>query len=62
MKAIQMSQFGGPEVLKIEEIKIGEPKKGEALIRIKAAGINFIDIYQSSKNKQPDKNGYLIRA
>lgn len=46
MKAIQISQFGGPEVLQIQEAKIEEPKKGEALVDIKAAGINFIDIYQ----------------
>lgn len=48
MKAIQITQFGGPEVLKIEEAKIEQPKKGQALIRIKAAGINFIDVYQRS--------------
>ena len=46
MKAIQISHFGGPEVLKIEDIKIGEPKKGQALIRVVAAGVNFIDVYQ----------------
>lgn len=46
MKAIQISQFGGPEVLKIEDVKIEQPKKGQALVRIEAAGINFIDVYQ----------------
>ena len=46
MKAIKMTQFGGPEVLKIEEAALGQPKKGEAVVAIKAAGINFIDIYQ----------------
>lgn len=46
MKAIQVKQSGGPEVLKIEDVNIGAPKKGQALIRLKAAGINFIDIYQ----------------
>lgn len=46
MKAIQMSQYGGPEVLKVAQINLERPKKGQALVQIKAAGINFIDIYQ----------------
>lgn len=46
MKAIQISQYGGPEVLKIQECKIGKPGPGQALVRIEAAGLNFIDIYQ----------------
>lgn len=46
MKAIQVSHYGGPEVLKIEELQIEHPKKGQALVRIEAAGVNFIDIYQ----------------
>lgn len=46
MRAIQVSHFGGPEVLKIEETKIEPPKKDQALISIKAAGVNFIDVYQ----------------
>lgn len=46
MKAIQISQFGGPEVLKLHDIPIGKPGQGQALVRVKAAGINFIDIYQ----------------
>lgn len=46
MKAIQISQYGDPEVLKTLEVPIGKPGPGQALIRIKAAGVNFIDIYQ----------------
>lgn len=46
MKAIQISEYGESDVLKIKEIKLDSPKKGQALIRIKAAGVNFIDIYQ----------------
>lgn len=46
MRAVQVSHFGGPEVLKIEETGIEQPKKGQALISIKAAGVNFIDVYQ----------------
>ena len=46
MKAIQILQYGGPEVLKIQETQIAKPANGQALIRMEAAGINFIDIYQ----------------
>lgn len=46
MKAVQMARFGGPEVLEIQEVAIGKPGKDQALVQIKAAGVNFIDIYQ----------------
>lgn len=46
MKAIQMTEYGGPEVLRLQEVKIGKPSKNQALVRIHAAGVNFIDIYQ----------------
>lgn len=46
MRALQISQYGGPEVLKIQEVRIGKPGKDQALIRIQAAGVNFIDVYQ----------------
>jgi NADPH2:quinone reductase len=46
MKAIQITQYGGPEVLKNQEIQLETPGNGEALVRIEAAGVNFIDIYQ----------------
>lgn len=46
MKAIQIAQYGNSEVLKITESQIRKPAAGEVLIRIKAAGVNFIDIYQ----------------
>jgi len=45
MKAIQVSKVGGPEVLRLVELPVPEPKPSEALVQIKAAGINFIDIY-----------------
>jgi NADPH:quinone reductase len=46
MKAIQISQYGGPDVLKIQEVQIGKPGKGQALISLKVAGVNFVDTYQ----------------
>jgi NADPH:quinone reductase len=45
MKAIQVSKTGGPEVLTLVDLPIPEPKPNEALVQIKAAGVNFIDVY-----------------
>src|ERR1700686_1094597 len=45
MKAIQVSQIGGPEVLKLVDLPVPEPKPNEALVQIEAAGVNFIDVY-----------------
>ena len=45
MKAIQISQTGGPEVLTLRDLPTPTPGPGQALIRIEASGINFIDVY-----------------
>lgn len=45
MKAIQINQFGDVNVLQLQNIPIPTPGPGQALIKIKAAGLNFIDIY-----------------
>ncbi len=45
MKAIQVSQVGGPEVLTLVDSAVPEVKANEALVQIKAAGVNFIDVY-----------------
>jgi NADPH:quinone reductase len=47
-KAIRIHQQGGPEVLKWEEVQVGEPGPGEARVRHKACGLNFLDVYQRS--------------
>jgi NADPH2:quinone reductase len=46
MKAIRVHETGGPEKLLLEETARPEPKAGELLVKIAAAGVNFIDIYQ----------------
>src|SRR5438034_4792270 len=46
MKAIRVHEDGGPELLRYEEIATPEPGPGEALVRIEAIGINFIDVYR----------------
>jgi NADPH:quinone reductase len=48
MKAIRIHQSGGPEILHYEEVANPSPKAGEALVKIEAAGVNFIDTYQRS--------------
>ena len=48
IRAIQVKEFGGPEVLKWVEIDLGEPGPGEARIVHKAVGLNFIDTYRRS--------------
>jgi len=45
MKAIQVSRVGGPEVLTLVDLPIPTPKQNEAVVQIKAAGVNFIDVY-----------------
>ncbi|CAN5419833.1 quinone oxidoreductase [soil metagenome] len=45
MKAIQILQNGGPEVLTLRDLPTPTPESGEALIRIEASGVNFIDTY-----------------
>src|SRR5579872_814298 len=45
MKAIQVQQTGGPEALKLVDLPVPKPKPNEALVKISAIGINFIDVY-----------------
>jgi NADPH2:quinone reductase len=45
MKAIRVHQFGGPEVLKLEEIATPKPDAGQVLVRVRAAGVNPYDTY-----------------
>lgn len=45
MKAIQIHETGGPEVLRLAELPIPVPGPGQVLIRVEAIGVNFIEIY-----------------
>ncbi|KAL1346697.1 hypothetical protein HN51_020284 [Arachis hypogaea] len=45
VKAIRVHELGGPQVLKWEDVEIGEPKEGEVRVTNKAIGLNFIDVY-----------------
>ena len=50
MKAILVRQFGGPEVLKLEEIPTPKPAAGQVLVKIHAAGVNPADTYTRTGN------------
>ena len=45
MKAVRVHEFGGPEALVHEEVPVPAPGEGEALVKIGASGINYIDVY-----------------
>jgi NADPH:quinone reductase len=45
MKAIRVHAAGGPEALKLDDIPAPSPKAGEALVKVDAAGLNYIDVY-----------------
>jgi len=46
MKAIQIKQPGGPEAMELVELPVPEPKANEAVVKLAASGVNFIDVYQ----------------
>jgi NADPH:quinone reductase len=45
-KAIRIDRYGGPEVLRLQTLELREPGHGEVRVRLRAAGLNFVDIYQ----------------
>src|SRR5262245_24582010 len=48
MRAIRVHEYGGPEAMRLEELPTPKPAEGQALVRLEAAGVNFIDVYQRS--------------
>src|SRR5207249_6865989 len=48
MKAIVVREFGGPDVLKLEDVPDPSPGPGQVLVRVKAAGVNPVDTYVRS--------------
>ena len=48
VKAFQFASTGGPEVLEFSDVSLGQPGPGEALVRHKAVGLNYIDTYHRS--------------
>jgi len=48
MQAVRIHEQGGPEVMRVEELPTPTPGQGQVLVRVAAAGVNFIDIYHRS--------------
>ena len=53
MKAIQITEYGGPEVMKYSEVSDPVAASGEALVKIEAVGVNFTDIYSRAGINPP---------
>jgi NADPH2:quinone reductase len=47
-KAVRIHETGGPEVLRWEDVEVGEPGEGQARVRHTAVGVNFLDTYHRS--------------
>ena len=47
-RAIRIHETGGPEVLRLEDVEVGDPGPGEATVRHTAIGLNYIDTYHRS--------------
>src|SRR5919107_4319391 len=54
MRAVQIQEFGGPEVLQVVDLPKPEPGDGELLIEVSRAGMNFADTHQR-------ENSYLAK-
>lgn len=48
MQAIRVETAGGPEALKLQQVDVPTPGSGQVLIKVEAAGVNFIDVYHRS--------------
>ena len=60
MRAIQIHEYGGPEVLRRVEVAIPEPGPGDVLVRMVAAGVNFMDVH-TRQGKYRDSRTYPVR-
>jgi NADPH2:quinone reductase len=62
-KAVRFYEAGGPDVLRFEDVKVGEPGDGEVLVRHKAVGLNFADTYfRQGYYPVPLPNGMGVEA
>jgi NADPH2:quinone reductase len=54
MRAIQITEWGGPEVMKLVDLDVPEPAEDQVLIRVTRAGVNYADTHQT-------QNSYLAK-
>ena len=61
MKAVVVHEYGGPEMLKLEDVAMPEPKDDEVLIKVFAAGVNsFDDVLRSGKYAKSLQNAAAL--
>lgn len=60
MKAIQIAEFGGPEVMQLVDVPQPEPADGEVLVKIARAGVNFADTHVTRNDYLADQKLPLI--
>ena len=54
MKVVRVHTIGGPEVLQVDEVEVPTPGPGEALVKVAAAGVNYLDVqYRTGRVKAP---------
>jgi NADPH:quinone reductase len=54
MKAIQVKEVGGPEAMQVADLPVPQPKPNEAVVKLAASGVNFIDVYfREGRYKSP---------
>lgn len=61
MRAIRIEQYGGPEALRRVDIEVPSPARGEVLVRVACAGVNFMDIH-TRQGKYRNSHTYPVRA
>jgi NADPH:quinone reductase len=59
MKAIQIKQPGGPEVMELVDLPVPEPKANEAVVKLSASGVNFIDVY-NREGRYPAPRPFIL--
>ena len=61
MRAVQITRFGGPEVLDVVDLPDPVPGDGEQLYEVSAAGINFADTNQALSRKLDQRHSVMAR-
>ena len=59
MKAIRVHEFGGPEVMKLEEVPDLQPGPGQVVVRIHAAGVNPVESLRPHRNLRDETHPAL---